>query len=78
MDPYEALTSREREVFQLVAEGYTSAEVAARLIISPRTVEMHRANLMRKMNLRSQTETDPGCPEPGYCGPTQGGLTAAG
>lgn len=56
LDPYETLTSREREVFQLVAEGYTSAEVAARLVISPRTVEMHRANLMRKLNLRSQAE----------------------
>lgn len=56
LDPYETLTSREREVFQLVAEGCTSAEVAARLVISPRTVEMHRANLMRKLNLRSQTE----------------------
>lgn len=56
LDPYETLTSREREVFQLVAEGYTSAEVAARLVISPRTVEMHRANLMRKLNLRTQTE----------------------
>lgn len=56
LDPYETLTGREREVFQLVAEGCTSAEVAARLVISPRTVEMHRANLMRKMNLRSQTE----------------------
>ena len=56
LDPYETLTSREREVFQLVAEGYTSAEVAAHLVISSRTVEMHRANLMRKMDLRSQTE----------------------
>lgn len=56
LDPYETLTSREREVFQLVAEGYTSAEVAAHLVISPRTVEMHRANLMRKLNLRTQAE----------------------
>jgi two-component system, NarL family, response regulator NreC len=53
-DAYEALTSRERQVFQLAAEGHTSAEIAERLGISPRTAETHRANLMRKLGLRSQ------------------------
>jgi DNA-binding NarL/FixJ family response regulator len=50
------LTPREREVFQLAAEGRTMAEIAERLSISPRTVETHRENLMRKLRLRNQTE----------------------
>jgi len=54
LDIYETLTTREREVFQLVAEGYTNAEAAERLFISIRTVETHRASVMRKLNLRSQ------------------------
>lgn len=48
-DLYETLSDREREVLQLVAEGYTSTRIAARLHISPRTVETHRASVMRKM-----------------------------
>lgn len=55
-DAYETLTLREREVLHLAAEGYTSAEIAVRLSISSRTVETHRANLMRKLGLRNQTE----------------------
>ena len=55
-DPYELLTSREREVLHLIAEGHTNAEVAARLVISPRTVEFHRANLMRKLGMRTQAD----------------------
>jgi len=55
-DLYDTLTTREREVFQMVVEGRTNAEIAARLIISPRTVETHRANLTRKLGLRTQTE----------------------
>jgi DNA-binding NarL/FixJ family response regulator len=54
--PYENLTSREREVLHLAAEGYTSAQIAKRLYLSPRTVETHRANLMRKLGLRSQAD----------------------
>jgi DNA-binding NarL/FixJ family response regulator len=49
----ETLTDREREVLKLVAEGLTTKEIAARLDISARTVESHRANLMRKLDLRS-------------------------
>ena len=49
----EVLTEREREVLRLVAEGLASKEIAARLSISARTVETHRANLMRKLGLRS-------------------------
>lgn len=55
-DPYLNLTAREREVLQLVAEGATNADVAERLYISPRTVEVHRANLMRKLHLKSSAE----------------------
>ncbi|HYQ88251.1 MAG TPA: response regulator transcription factor [Candidatus Binatia bacterium] len=54
--PYDTLTPREREVLHLVAEGLTSGEIAGRLFISPRTAESHRANLMRKLGLRSRTD----------------------
>jgi DNA-binding NarL/FixJ family response regulator len=50
------LTSREHEVLQMAAEGLTSAHIGNVLSISPRTVEMHRANLMRKLGLRSQAD----------------------
>jgi len=56
VDSYETLTPREREVLHLVAEGLTSSEIAGRLFISPRTAESHRANLMRKLGLRSRTD----------------------
>ena len=55
-DQYELLTTREREVLQQVAEGRTSAEIASRLFISPRTAEGHRANLMRKLNLQTNAD----------------------
>jgi DNA-binding NarL/FixJ family response regulator len=56
LDPYELLTTREREVLQLAAEGLSNTEIAQRLTLSPRTVEMHRGNLMRKLDLQSQTD----------------------
>lgn len=56
IDPYDTLTPREREVLHLVAEGLTSGAIASRLFISPRTAESHRANLMRKLGLRSRTD----------------------
>lgn len=56
LDLYETLTTREREILQLAAESHTSTEIAARLGISPRTAETHRANLMRKLGLQSQTD----------------------
>jgi DNA-binding CsgD family transcriptional regulator len=43
-------------VLQLAAEGKTSGEIATALFISPRTAETHRANLMRKLGVRSQTD----------------------
>jgi len=55
-DLYNLLTNREREVLQLVAEGYTGQEIAKRLSISPRTAEQHRANVMRKLGLQNQRE----------------------
>ncbi len=55
-DPYDSLTLREREVLQFTAEGHSGAEIAERLFISPRTVESHRANLMRKLGVRNQKE----------------------
>ncbi len=55
-DPYESLSSREREVFQLVAEGHSNADIARRLFISSRTVETHRASAMHKLGFRSHTD----------------------
>lgn len=56
LDRYELLTGREREVLQLAAQGLNNAEIGSRLAISPRTAETHRANLLRKLGLQSQTE----------------------
>jgi DNA-binding NarL/FixJ family response regulator len=56
LDPFHTLTAREREVLQLTAEGLSGTEVSERLYISPRTVETHRANLMRKLGVRNQKE----------------------
>jgi DNA-binding NarL/FixJ family response regulator len=47
------LTEREREVLTLLARGLSSKEIGAHLDISTRTVETHRANLMRKLGVRS-------------------------
>ena len=51
--PAPALTAREREVLQLVAEGLTTKEIANRLHISPKTAETHRQQLMNKLNIHS-------------------------
>jgi DNA-binding NarL/FixJ family response regulator len=51
-----ALTTREREVLQLVAEGKSTKAIASSLGISIKTVESHRANVMRKLHLRSSAE----------------------
>jgi DNA-binding NarL/FixJ family response regulator len=52
----ERLTSREREIVQLLAEGKSSKEVASSLCISVKTAETHRANIMRKLDLHSVSE----------------------
>ena len=54
VDPWEALTEREQEVLTLVALGHTSAEIASRLSLSPKTVETYRARGMEKLGLRSR------------------------
>ncbi len=55
-DPYEGLTPREREVLHAMAEGLSNSEIGARLFISPRTVETHRANVLHQLGLTTQTE----------------------
>ena len=55
-DPYDSLTGREREILQLVGQGHSNQEAGELLQISVRTVEVHRARLMRKLGVRSQTE----------------------
>lgn len=55
-DVYDTLTPREKQVFQLVAEGCTNADIAKRLSISQRTVEVHRASAMRKLGLHSHVD----------------------
>jgi DNA-binding NarL/FixJ family response regulator len=54
--PHDALTAREQEVLRLAAQGLSLNQVALELSISPRTAETHRANLMRKLDLHSQTD----------------------
>lgn len=54
--PYELLGPREQEVLQLLAEGYTTPEIAERLHISPNTVDTHRRNIMRKLDLHNVVE----------------------
>ncbi|MGD8489080.1 MAG: response regulator transcription factor [Anaerolineae bacterium] len=56
VDSFERLTSREREVLILVAEGYTNQQIADILHVSPKTVDGHRTNLMHKLGLHSRTE----------------------
>lgn len=51
-DPYDRLTTREREVLHLAAEGLGNVEVGRRLGISPRTAETHRARIMQKLGLK--------------------------
>jgi two-component system response regulator NreC len=55
-DPLDLLTSREREVLQLIAEGKTNKEIATDLNLSVYTVEAHRGRIMEKLNLHSTGE----------------------
>jgi two-component system response regulator NreC len=55
-DRYDALSEREREIFQLIAEGRTNKEIADLLFISTSTVETHRSHIMEKLGLHSATE----------------------
>jgi DNA-binding NarL/FixJ family response regulator len=56
LDKYETLTTREREVLQLTAEGHTNSEIATRLGISVRTAETHRSRLMHKLGAHTQAD----------------------
>lgn len=55
-DRYDSLSAREREIFQLIAEGHTNKAIAALLSVSPSTVETHRAHIMEKLDLHSAAE----------------------
>ena len=55
-DKVNGLTQREQEVLVHLADGETNAEIAEKLVISPKTVARHRENIMRKLNLHSRTE----------------------
>ena len=56
LDAYETLTAREREIFQMTVEGLTSQEIGEKLMISPRTVEIHRSNLTAKLGIKNQSD----------------------
>lgn len=56
VEPYDSLTAREREVLKLIAEGYTSKEIANMLVISLKTVMGHRAKTMEKLSLHNRAE----------------------
>lgn len=55
-DPIDLLSSREREVLQLIAEGSTNKDIASRLNLSVYTVDSHRSRIMEKLNLHSANE----------------------
>ena len=54
--PEDPLTPRELEVVKLIAEGYTSEEIAGDLVISKKTVDRHRANILEKLGMRNRVE----------------------
>jgi len=51
VDEFSRLTNREREILKLISEGYTSKQIAEMLYISVKTVDNHRANIMKKLNI---------------------------
>ena len=55
-DPYDQLTARERDVLKLVAEGYTTEQIADTLVVSRKTVEGHKTNLMAKLGVHNRIE----------------------
>jgi len=55
-DRYDSLSEREREVFQLIAEGHSNKEVATLLSISPATIETHRAHILQKLDVHNTAE----------------------
>jgi two-component system, NarL family, response regulator NreC len=55
-DRYDSLSEREREIFQLIAEGHSNKEVADLLSLSPATIETHRAHILSKLNVHNTAE----------------------
>jgi DNA-binding NarL/FixJ family response regulator len=55
-DPYNELTERERDIFKLMVEGHTTQKIADILVISPKTVEGHKTNLMAKLGIHNRFE----------------------
>lgn len=55
-DPFDILTNREREILKLIAEGRSSEEIGKKLVISASTVKVHRANIMRKLDIHKATD----------------------
>jgi DNA-binding NarL/FixJ family response regulator len=55
-DRYDSLSEREREVFQLVAEGHSNKEIATLLSVSPATIETHRAHILQKLDVHNTAE----------------------
>ncbi len=55
-DPYSELTDREKDVLKLVAEGYSTQEIADMLVISPKTADGHKRNVMDKLGLSNRTD----------------------
>jgi two-component system response regulator NreC len=55
-DPYHRLTNREREVLKLVVEGHSIKEIADILVLSPKTVQGHKTNLMDKLDIHNKTD----------------------
>lgn len=56
VDRYQSLSEREREIFQLIAEGHSNKEVADLLTISPATVETHRSHILQKLDVHNTAE----------------------
>jgi two-component system response regulator NreC len=65
------LSTREREVLKLVAEGFSSREIADMLSISVRTVQNHRASIMKKLNARNTADLTKYAIGKGYMSPTR-------
>jgi DNA-binding NarL/FixJ family response regulator len=55
-DAESPLTPREREVVKLIAEAHTTEQIASLLVISPRTVERHRENILAKLGMRDRVQ----------------------
>lgn len=56
LEDYHILTQREQEVLSLIAQGYTNKEIAEKLVLSVKTIESHKANIMEKLHLKTRPE----------------------